>query len=165
MKYSLLLITGFALLASPAFADPYHNEGQNQGRSYAHGKMDDRDNGNRPDHEQYQRQVVQDRYFNSSNDRNFVHEYYQQDYSHRCPPGLAKKHNGCRAPGQAKRYRVGYVLPKTVKWQPVPHDIFVRLRPAPANTQYVVVDRDVLLVSEATKQVLDAVVLFSAVGN
>ena len=28
-----------------------------------------------------------------------------------CPPGLAKKNNGCRPPGQAKKYDVGQRLP------------------------------------------------------
>jgi hypothetical protein len=29
-----------------------------------------------------------------------------------CPPGLAKKHNGCMPPGQAKKWQIGHQLPR-----------------------------------------------------
>ena len=36
-----------------------------------------------------------------------------------CPPGLAKKHNGCLPPGQAKkRYAVGHALPRGIAYAP-----------------------------------------------
>ena len=38
------------------------------------------------------------------------HNRWSQNYysNHACPPGLAKKHNGCMPPGQARKlYRVG----------------------------------------------------------
>jgi hypothetical protein len=31
----------------------------------------------------------------------------KHNYDHGCPPGLAKKHNGCMAPGHAKRFNRG----------------------------------------------------------
>ena len=40
---------------------------------------------------------------------------------HGCPPGLAKKHNGCLPPGQAKaRWRVGQRLPAAYQNYDVP---------------------------------------------
>ena len=37
-------------------------------------------------------------------DRDYSQNYR---YNRNCPPGLAKKHNGCMAPGQAKKYARG----------------------------------------------------------
>ncbi len=38
--------------------------------------------------------------------------YGYNGYGNNCPPGLAKKHNGCLPPGQAKKlYNVGQRLP------------------------------------------------------
>ena len=68
-------------------------------------------------------------------------------------------------PGQAKKYRVGYPLPDDVVYVPVPRDLLVHLSPVPAGYQYVKVDKDVLLIAEASKKVIDAVTLLSAVGN
>ncbi|TNF62734.1 MAG: hypothetical protein EP306_02715, partial [Burkholderiales bacterium] len=35
-----------------------------------------------------------------------VHTYYRQEIAKgHCPPGLAKKNNGCRPPGQVKAWR------------------------------------------------------------
>src|SRR3990172_12745417 len=44
--------------------------------------------------------------------RVFVKEYYADEFrAGRCPPGLAKKRNGCMPPGLAKKWRVGQPLP------------------------------------------------------
>src|SRR3546814_5790035 len=47
------------------------------------------------------------------NDRMAVRDYYA-DLGHRgrCPPGLAKKHDRCMPPGQAKRWEIGRPLPR-----------------------------------------------------
>ena len=40
----------------------------------------------------------------SDRDRNATYSYYRTEYvAGRCPPGLAKKDNGCLPPGQAKK--------------------------------------------------------------
>ena len=81
-----------------------------------------------------------------------------------CPPGLAKKNNGCLPPGQAKkRYVVGHTLPSSVTYYPVPRDLLVGLGPVPNGYQYIQVDQDVLLISEASHHIIDAVTLLSAV--
>src|SRR6266487_957003 len=59
----------------------------------------------------------------------------------KCPPGLAKKNNGCLPPGQAKkRYVVGHPLPPTIRWEPVPREVEVRIGPPPSGYQYGIVD-------------------------
>ena len=74
-----------------------------------------------------------------------------------CPPGLAKKNNGCLPPGQAKkRYVVGQKLPVTVRWEPLPRDLRDVLGPAPRGYEYGLVDGDVLKLAVGTRLVVDA---------
>jgi hypothetical protein len=100
----------------------------------------------------------------TTHDRVIIKNYLVEDYRSHCPPGLAKKHNGCLPPGQAKKYIIGQPL-RTGIYIPVSGSLLGMLSPAPHGYQYVQVDKDVLLISEATKQVIDAVTLLSAVGH
>ncbi|MBX7147282.1 MAG: RcnB family protein [Alphaproteobacteria bacterium] len=92
-----------------------------------------------------------------------ISSHMQSSYRQKCPPGLAKKNNGCLPPGQAKKYSIGQPLPSDVVYWEVPRDIQFYLPPPPPATQYIWVDQDLLLISAATRKVLDAVSLFSAV--
>ena len=92
------------------------------------------------------------------NDRQVVRTWWVDTYGRDCPPGLAKKGNGCLPPGQAKkRYVVGRRLPSAVVVESVPPVLLPRLRPAPVGYQYVVVDGDVLLMATTTRLVADAI--------
>jgi hypothetical protein len=95
----------------------------------------------------------------SDRDRDEVRTYWVQTYGRgKCPPGLAKKNNGCRPPGLAKeRYVVGQRLPAVVVVQPAPRALVTRLGPAPAGYQYVMVDRDLLKLAVGTRLVVDAI--------
>jgi hypothetical protein len=58
-----------------------------------------------------------------------------------CPPGLAKKHNGCMPPGQVKKlYRVGQRFPLSYgnRWtyNQVPYDLRSRYRFDPNDRYY-----------------------------
>jgi hypothetical protein len=76
----------------------------------------------------------------------------------KCPPGLAKKNNGCLPPGQAtKRYVVGHPLPPTIRWEPVPREVEVRIGPAPTGYQYGIVDGDLVKLAIGTLLVVDAI--------
>ena len=75
----------------------------------------------------------------------------------RCPPGLAKKGNGCMPPGQARKWRRGEPLPRDVAYQPVPHDLEVRIGPAPRGYRYVDVAGDILMIAVGTAVVVDAI--------
>jgi hypothetical protein len=92
-------------------------------------------------------------------DRDEVRRYWVDSYGRgKCPPGLAKKHNGCLPPGQAKkRYVVGQRLPTTVVIQPLPPVLVTRLGPAPHGYEYAVVDGDVLKLAIGTRLVVDAI--------
>ncbi len=75
-----------------------------------------------------------------------------------CPPGLAKKHNGCLPPGQAKkRYVVGHALARGVVYDPAPAELARRLGPAPHGYLYVMVDGDLLKLAAGTLLVVDAI--------
>ncbi len=97
-------------------------------------------------------------------DRSIITKYLGDDHRRHCPPGLAKKNNGCLPPGIAKKYKIGERLPDDVIWLPISDDLRGRLKPVPGY-QYVQVDKDILLIGEASKKVIDAVTLISAVGQ
>jgi hypothetical protein len=75
-----------------------------------------------------------------------------------CPPGLAKKNNGCLPPGQAKkRYVVGHSLPHGIGVGDLPVELSVRIGPAPAGYRYGIIDGDVVKLAVGTMLVVDAI--------
>jgi len=75
-----------------------------------------------------------------------------------CPPGLAKKQNGCLPPGQAKkRYVVGQSLPPGFLVGTLPVELSVRIGPAPAGYLYGIVDGDLVKLAAGTMLVVDAI--------
>ena len=120
-----------AAMISPASADNDKNKGQGQGRDNPKG----------------QQIVIYDR------DRDTVRSWYRNEYAAgRCPPGLAKKNDGCLPPGQAKRmWNMGEPLPRQVAYYPLPRELHAQLTPPPYGYQYVRVDNDILLMMTATR--------------
>lgn len=101
MKTLLILAAaaGVALTAAPAFADP---GGKGHGdKQWKHG---DREG---------------DRYSSgySRDDRRYGDRRYAND-DRRCPYGLAKKHNGCMAPGQYRKWARGARVPSGYGYTP-----------------------------------------------
>lgn len=90
-------------------------------------------------------------------ERDIVRDYYKGG----CPPGLAKKRNGCLPPGQAKkRYEVGRRIPDGVDIRRLPDEVVIRLPTLPREYGYRMVDGDLVVVALATLIVMDAVGLF-----
>ena len=90
--------------------------------------------------------------------RVIVHDYYGEEFRRgKCPPGLAKKNNGCMPPGQAKKWRLGQPLPSDVVYYSVPPALMTRLPPPPAGHRYVRVAADILLIAIGTGMVVDAI--------
>jgi Ni/Co efflux regulator RcnB len=90
--------------------------------------------------------------------RVIVHDYYREQFrTGRCPPGLAKKHNGCMPPGQAKKWTIGRPLPRDVIFYDVPQELVVQIGSPPAGYRYVRVATDLLLIAVATGTVIDAI--------
>jgi len=87
-----------------------------------------------------------------------VRSYYTRQYrSGHCPPGLAKKNNGCMPPGQAKKWQVGRPLPADVVSYDLPRQVVVELGPPPPHHRFVRVASDILLIAEGTGMIVDAI--------
>lgn len=90
--------------------------------------------------------------------RRAVREYYAGGpRAGHCPPGLAKKNNGCLPPGLARAWQVGQPLPRGVVVHPLPRDLERRLGPPPAGHQFVRVAADILMIAVGTSMVIDAI--------
>ena len=90
--------------------------------------------------------------------RTVVTEYYGQQFrSGRCPPGLAKKHNGCMPPGQAKNWHAGQYLPRDVVYYTVPQSLVIEFGPPPSGHRYVRVGADILLIAIGSRMIVDAI--------
>ena len=94
----------------------------------------------------------------SDRDRNEVYSYYRGQYAAgNCPPGLAKKNNGCMPPGQAKKaWTMNQPLPAGVLYEVLPRDLLGRLSPGPSGYQYVRVANDVLMMAVGTRMIVGA---------
>lgn len=87
-----------------------------------------------------------------------VREYYVHEHSSgRCPPGLAKKNNGCMPPGQAKKWQRGRPLPRDVVFYDLPPRLVVELGAPPSGHRYVRVASDILMIAIGTGMVVDAI--------
>jgi len=90
--------------------------------------------------------------------RRAVRDYYgSRGGGGSCPPGLARKGNGCQPPGQAKAWKVGRPLPSGVATSALPRDLDRRLGPPPAGYRYVQVATDILMIAVGTGLVVDAI--------
>jgi len=85
--------------------------------------------------------------------------YFVEAYGRgNCPPGLAKKQNGCLPPGQAKkRYLVGHPLPQGIVVGMLPQELSVRIGPAPPGYRYGMLDGDLVKLAAGTMLVVDAI--------
>jgi len=129
---------------------PGQGQGQGQGQGVGRGNN--------------QGAVPPGNYVVADRDRNTVYTYYRNDFAAgNCPPGLAKKNNGCLPPGQAKKlWTVGQPLPGTVVFYPLPGPLLVQLTPAPSGYQYVRVANDILLMVVGTRMITAAIADLSA---
>jgi Ni/Co efflux regulator RcnB len=149
----LAALTLTALLASTgALADK-----GDKGGKHGHGnKHEQRDDDRRYDD---RRDDISIQLYFGNNDRRIVNEYYAPEFrAGHCPPGLAKKGNGCMPPGQAKKWRKGQPLPQGVAYYELPHDLVYRMPPPPPRHRYVRVGSDILLLSIGSGIVVDAMI-------
>ena len=87
-----------------------------------------------------------------------VREYYAEQFRNgRCPPGLAKKRNGCVPTGQAKKWKLGQPLPREVIFHELPQQVVVQIGLPPAGYRYVRVATDILMIAVGTGMVIDAI--------
>ncbi len=131
------------VVAAPAWTAPPEGKG--------HGKADK--------HERKARKPLQPGAWFNDRNRAAVHGYYASagKVGKACPPGLAKKNNGCLPPGQAKKWHIGHPLPGDVVWVAPPREIIVSLPPVPAGHRYVQVAGDILLIAIGSMMVVDGI--------
>jgi hypothetical protein len=98
-----------------------------------------------------------DRFF-ADRDRSPIDRYYSDQFRRgNCPPGLAKKGNGCMPPGQAKKWTLHRPLPSGLVYYDLPREVLVHLGPPPSGHRFVRVAGDILLIAVGTGMVVDAI--------
>ncbi|MGE4370375.1 MAG: hypothetical protein AB7E12_11915 [Burkholderiaceae bacterium] len=94
----------------------------------------------------------------SDSQRSYLNNYFGRQFRMgNCPPGLAKKNNGCMPPGQAKKWRIGYPLGRDVIFYDLPSAVLAELGYPPAGYRYVRVANDILMLAVGTGLVVDAI--------
>ncbi|AMK75544.1 MULTISPECIES: hypothetical protein [Methylomonas] len=154
-RHGLSLLLASTLFIAPAYAD---KPGRGHGSEYKHSQHQKHEREDHPNYDDrsYNREKFDSRrepYFNDQH-RLSISQYYTDQYrSGHCPPGLQKKHNGCLPPGQAKKWRLGYPLPRDVVYYDIPSTI---IGPAPAGYRFVRVASDILMIAIGSGMVIDA---------
>jgi Ni/Co efflux regulator RcnB len=134
------------LIAAPVAADPPGWAGNGKGKHHSKGKSGGDAQVHHRGHFEKHHHVV-------------VREYYGEQFrgSKKCPPGLAKKNNGCMPPGQAKKWNVGQPLPQEIVYHELPRELVIKLPQPRAGHRYVRVAADILLIAIGTSMVVDAI--------
>jgi Ni/Co efflux regulator RcnB len=144
----LSIVLGVAVMTGgPAFAE----KPSEPGNSGAKKSQSDNSGGASTHHDSKD----SDDYFNSAR-RSLITNYYTNSAkSGNCPPGLAKKNNGCQPPGQLQKWQRGNTLPGNVPYYDLPAALIAELGRTPEGAKIVQVGTAVLLVSIATGIILD----------
>jgi Ni/Co efflux regulator RcnB len=154
---TLALVIAGTLAAGPALADKPEWTGEKGGKHER--KEEGKGQGKKREHNGADRErggMTVRGYF-GDRQRAIANDYYVGQFrAGHCPPGLAKKHNGCLPPGQAKKWRIGYPLPRDVVYYDVPSALVVELGRPPQGYRYVRVASDILLIAVGTHMVVDA---------
>lgn len=164
----LALLLAATLGAGPAFSAPPEWAGGGKGehkqdkqdKHDKHGKKAKADKDDVGHGKTMGRKALQPGAYFNDRSRNEVQRYYASagKGGKACPPGLAKKNNGCMPPGQAKKqWNIGQPLPATVVVHPVPQQLVINLPPVPVGHRYVQVAGDILLIAIGSKMVVDGI--------
>lgn len=166
-KCTMALLIAGIFAVGPAMAEKPSWAGNDKGGKNDHGdqrddKKNDHKNGNKNDDKKSNKgkddRADGDRRHFQPQQHVVVREYYAEHYRGRsCPPGLAKKNNGCMPPGQAKKWKVGYPLPREVIYYSVPEPLVIQIGPPPSGHRYVRVAGDILMIAVGTGLVVDAI--------
>ena len=157
----VVLITGILVLApaieaQPPWAGGGKGEKDEQKEKHEKQKSEKGDSDKRSSRDATA-SVRRGEYFGDQH-RVIVQNYYHEQFrAGRCPPGLAKKGNGCMPPGQAKKWAIGRPLPRDVIFYDVPQELVVQIGSPPAGYRYARVANDILLIAVGTGMVIDAI--------
>lgn len=155
---AVLVLAGGLALGGPAHAEKPAWAGG--GNAESHGKRDKGDKGERGGRELRDSRGgdrgVAVRF--DDRRRTIIREYYTREFgAGRCPPGLAKKGNGCMPPGVAKKWSIGRPLPRDVVYYDLPQGLIVEIGLPPEGYKYVRVASDILMIAIGTGLIVDAI--------
>lgn len=156
LRLALFVIAACLLAANPALAEKPPWAGGKKDKEIAE-KQEERGNGKGKSDNKGGK--GEHRYFTSQH-RDSLHAYFSEQFragKGDCPPGLAKKRNGCLPPGQAKKWAIGKPLPKDVVIFDLPDTVIIKLGKPPEGQRFVRVAQDILLIAVGTNMVMDAI--------
>ena len=152
---ALAIALAGALSVGPALAEKPSWAGEKGGKGHKSNQHEKREGHEGP---RGDKRAVQSVGHFSDPHRAAAREYYDGRFkSGHCPPGLAKKRNGCMPPGQAKKWELGRPLSRDVIYHEVPRPLVEQFGQPPAGYRYVRVDADVLMIAIGTALVVDAI--------
>ncbi len=157
MRVALVFVFAILFAASSALAEkpPWAGDkkGGNPKGKEVHEKYDGKGKGDRGE----SRGREEHRFF-TTRQHDSIHAYFADEFRRgNCPPGLAKKRNGCMPPGLAKQWVIGRPLPAGVIYYDLPPQVLVVLGPAPSGHRFVRVAQDILLMAVGTGMIVDAI--------
>ncbi len=159
MRFASVLLIGGLISPGPAMADKPAWAGSGKG-----GKNSNADSGGGQRDDEGRARRDRDAAPSGSREqfgerhRVYVRDYYaKQSSGGRCPPGLAKKNNGCMPPGQAKKWQLGQPLPRDVVYYEVPRPLVLQIGIPPQGYRYVRVATDILMIAIGTRMIVDAI--------
>ena len=157
----ILFVT--ALLSNPAVAAKPEQPGQGKGNAKVKvHKAKHADKSHKADKAHSDKNAAHagggdDGFFGDSH-RDIIRDYYGNEFkSGHCPPGLAKKNNGCLPPGQAKKWQRGHRLPGDVVYHDLPNDLLRRLGHNDPAYKLIRVGSDILKIGVGSGLVIEAV--------
>lgn len=136
------------LVASPSFADKpkfLANTGSNNYEQHATAAS-----------ASSSKQGQHSSYFNHDRQAIIRSYYSEKTKTKHCPPGLAKKNNGCQPPGQIKQWKKGQRLPADLAYYDLPSTLIDRLGRSPEGHKLIRVGSDLLLINIASGVIVDA---------
>jgi Ni/Co efflux regulator RcnB len=155
-----MLLAAAILSATPAMADKplgAGGGGKHSGKQHKH-QQNERHQDQDERHEEDRHSSGGEGHFIDRH-RAVIRDYYAGEYQStgRCPPGLAKKHNGCMPPGQAKKWAIGRPLPRDVVFYDLPPAVLGNFGPPPPGYRFVRVASDILMITIGSGMVVDAI--------
>lgn len=156
-----LMLLGGLILSNPVLAEKPDHAGKGKDKQGQKHEKHVQQKGGDHDHDHRQDaggvDVRLNMYF-GDRQRTVIRDYYTSEFRRgHCPPGLAKKRNGCMPPGQAKKWQIGHRLPGDVIYHDLPPSVVIELGRPPAGYKYVRVAKDILLIAVGTSMVMDAI--------
>ena len=156
-RLALGVVLAAICLPGTALADKPEGKGKGKGHERSEQRQD---NARDDDHRNREKGRLPPGAGSHFHDQHRVHvrAYYGNEHRRgHCPPGLAKKHNGCMPPGQAKKWQIGKPIPRDVVYYDLPQPLVVQIGAPPAGYRYVRAAADILLIAVGTGIVIDAI--------